>query len=252
MSRRYEMLGGIEGTSFVSEGELCIATIYIGFGEGPRPTVLLLHGLPGFEKNVDIAYALREMGWNVMIPHYRGCWGSEGNYRFTGIPTDVKNAISLIETKPYVDTDKIYLVGHSMGAWATIITAAQDDRVKGAVAIAGGSTSIEVPDRIKVYLGNVIKQKFLKGVELEEAIEDWVKMGQELAAQDWVDKISPRPLLLIGGSKDATVTPERVKKVYSRAKKPTELEIVEGADHIFTWHRKILVEKVTSWLQSKL
>jgi esterase/lipase len=139
-----------------------------------------------------------------------------------------------------------------MGAWATIITTAQDDRVKGAVAIAGGSTSSEVPERIKVYLSNIITQKFLKGVDLEETIEDWVKMGQELAAQDWVEKISPRPLLLIGGSKDATVTPERVKTVYSNAKKPTELEIVEGADHVFTRHRKNLVEKVTRWLQSKL
>ncbi len=246
------MLGGIEGTSFISEGELCIATIYIGFGEGPRPTVLLLHGLPGFEKNIDIAYELREIGWNVMIPHYRGCWGSEGKYRFTGIPTDVKNAISLMETKSYVDKDKIFLVGHSMGAWATIITTAQDKRVKGAVAIAGGSTSSEVPDRIKVYLDSVIKQKFLKGITVEEAIEDWVKMGQELAAQDWIGKISPRPLLLIGGSKDATVTPESVKEVYAKAKKPTELEIIEEADHVFTRHRKKLVKKVTGWLQSKI
>lgn len=73
MSKVYESLGSIEGASFRSEGESLIGVIYIGSGEGPKPTVLLLHGLPGLEKNVDIAYSLREMGWNVLLPHYRSC-----------------------------------------------------------------------------------------------------------------------------------------------------------------------------------
>ncbi|MFQ6074743.1 MAG: alpha/beta hydrolase [Candidatus Bathyarchaeia archaeon] len=252
MSRRCEMLGGIEGTSIQSEGQLLIGTIYIGLGEGKRPTVLLLHGLPGFEKNVDIAYALREMGWNVLIPHYRGCWGSEGNYRFTGIPTDVKNAITLMETKPYVDQEKIFLVGHSLGAWATIITTAQDPRVKGAVAIAGGATSTEVSDRIRVYLDNIIKQRFLKGITLQEAIEDWAKLGRELAAQDWVDRISPRPLLMIGGQQDVTVTPDRVRAVFERAKEPKRLVLMEGADHVFTRKRRELMKTVTNWLKTQI
>lgn len=251
MSRRYEMLGGIEGTSIQSEGHLLIGTIYIGLGEGKRPTVLLLHGLPGFEKNADIAYALREMGWNVLIPHYRGCWGSEGPYRFTGIPTDVKNAITHMETKPYTDPKRIYLVGHSLGAWATIITTAQDPRVKGAVAIAGGATSAEVPDSIRTYLDNVIQQRFLKNITPQEAVEDWAKMGRQLAAQDWVAKISPRPLLMIGGELDATVTPDRVKAVFERAKEPKRLVMMEGADHVFTRKRRELVETVTAWLKAQ-
>jgi len=252
MSRRYEMLGGIEGTSIESEGERLIGTIYIGFGKGKRPTVLLLHGLPGFEKNVDIAYALRETGWNVLIPHYRGCWGSEGRYRFTGIPTDVKNAITLMETKPYVDKERVFLVGHRMGAWAAIITAAQDERVKGAVTIAGGASSVEVPDRIKIYFENIIRQRFLKGITVEEAIEDWMKMGRELAAQDWVEKISPRPLLMIGGEEDATVTPDRVRAVFERAKEPKKLVLMEGADHVFTRKRRELVKTVTDWLNAQI
>jgi dipeptidyl aminopeptidase/acylaminoacyl peptidase len=246
------MLGGIEGTSFVSEGELCIATIYIGFGEGPRPTVLLLHGLPGFEKNVDIAYALREMGWNVMIPHYRGCWGSEGKYRFTGIPTDVKNAISLMETKPYVDKDKIFLVGHSLGAWATVVTTAQDNRVKGAVPIAGGIGSREVTDRTRTYLTNLIEQKFLKRITLDEALEDTVKRGTELAPQDWIGKISPRPVFMIGGELDAAVSPDRIKALFDHAKDPKKMVIIKDADHVFTKKRRELVKTVTDWLKEQV
>ncbi len=250
--RRFEMLGGIEGAGFESVGEHLIGTIYVGLGHGKKPTTLLLHGLPGFEKNVDIAYALREAGWNVLIPHYRGCWGSDGNYRFTGIPTDVKNAITLMETKPYVDEDRIYLVGHSLGAWAAIITAAQEDRIKGVVAIAGGITSAEVSDRIKIYLENIIEQKLIKGITSEEALQDWRKMGRELASQDWIAKISPRPLLMIGGAEDTLITPEQVKALFERAKEPKKLVIIEGADHVFTKKRRTLVKKVTSWLNAQL
>lgn len=254
MSRRYSRLGNIEGTIIRSEGVDLLGTIYIGLGEGKRPTALLLHGLPGFEKNVDIAYGLREIGWNVLIPHYRGSWGSDGNYRFTGVPTDVKNSITHMETKPYVDNEKIFLIGHSLGAWATIITTAQDKRVKGGVAIAGGISTkpTETEARGNTHVKNLIEQKFLKNITFEEAVEDLIKRGSELASQDWIGKISPRPLLMIGGEQDEAATPERVKALYAYAKEPKELVMIKDADHVFTKKRRNLVKTVTDWLKEQV
>src|SRR5260370_1033733 len=40
-------------------------------GAGAHPTVLLLHGFPGSEQNLDLAQAIRRAGWNVLRPHYR-------------------------------------------------------------------------------------------------------------------------------------------------------------------------------------
>lgn len=254
MSRRYSRLGNIEGTLIRSEGVDLLGTIYIGLGDGKRPTALLLHGLPGFEKNVDIAYKLRELGWNVLLPHYRGCWGSEGNYRFTGVPTDVKNAITHMETKPYVDPEKIFLIGHSLGAWATIITTAQDPRVKGSVAIAGGISSkpTEAEARENTHMKNLIEQKFVKNITFEDAVEDSMKMGKELASQDWIGKIAPRPLLMIGGELDEAATPERVKALYAYAKEPKKLVMIKDADHVFTKKRRRLVQIVTDWLTEQV
>lgn len=256
MSRLYESLGKIEGASFQSEGNVLIGVIYIGLGEGKKPTVILLHGHPGLEKNTDIAYKLREMGWNVLMPHYRGCWGSEGKYSFTGIPADVKNAITYMEQKDFVDNEKIFLVGHSLGAWATVITAAQDIRIKGAVAIAGGASSTDVPptkisEQQKERFGTLIKQGFLKGITPQEAIEDSARRTKELAPQDWIAKISPRPLLLIGGEQDATVNPERVKALFEKAKQPKKLVLIKDADHVFTNKRRELVRTVTNWLKAQ-
>jgi len=254
MSRVYESLGKIEGASFLSEGDVPIGVLYIGLGEAKKPTVILLHGHPGLEKNTDIAYKLREMGWNVLMPHYRGCWGSEGKYSFTGIPTDVKNAITYMESKDFVDKEKIFLVGHSLGAWATVITAAQDKRVKGAVAIAGGISQTDVPttkilEQQRERFSTLIKQGFLKGITPQEAIEDSAKRMKKLAPQDWIAKISPRPLLIIGGEQDAAVNPDKVKALFMKAKQPKKLVIIKDADHVFTNKRRELVRTVTNWLK---
>ena len=41
-------------------------------GQGPHPTIVLLHGFPGNEKNLDLAQSLRRAGYNVLFFHYRG------------------------------------------------------------------------------------------------------------------------------------------------------------------------------------
>jgi hypothetical protein len=32
----------------------------------------MLHGIPGTEQNFDVAYALRDVGFNCLLWHYRG------------------------------------------------------------------------------------------------------------------------------------------------------------------------------------
>ena len=62
------------------EGEPVTLLLYEAQGPGPHPTALLLHGFPGFEKNLDLAQSIRRAGWNVVFFHYRGSWGSGGRW----------------------------------------------------------------------------------------------------------------------------------------------------------------------------
>ncbi len=57
--------------------------IYQPAGAGPHPTLVICHGLPGNEKNLDLAQAARRAGWNSVTFNYRGSWGSPGNFRFS-------------------------------------------------------------------------------------------------------------------------------------------------------------------------
>ena len=51
---------GLDNVVFCSQGSKLLGGFYRGGGNGPRPTAILLHGVPGVEKNLDIAYALRD------------------------------------------------------------------------------------------------------------------------------------------------------------------------------------------------
>lgn len=128
--------------------------------------------------------------------------------------------------------------------------------MKGAVVISGGATQTgaqptKISDQQLERLETIIKQRFFKGITLQEAIEDSARREKELAPQDWVAKIAPRPLLVIGGEQDAVATPDRVKALFEKARQPKKLVIIKGADHVFTNKRRELVRVVTNWLKAQ-
>src|SRR5207302_8501223 len=102
-----------------SGGVLINGVAYLAGGAGPHPTVVLLHGLPGNEKNLDLAQAIRRAGWNVVTFNYRGSWGSPGNFSFEGNLADAKAVLAFVRDPAnagplQVETKRLVLAGHSM------------------------------------------------------------------------------------------------------------------------------------------
>ena len=124
-----------------SHGALLNAFVYIASGPGPHPTVILLHGFPGNEKNLDLAQSIRRAGWNVLFFNYRGSWGSPGDFSFTHCIEDVQSAIAYLRNpanakKLRVDSTHLVLIGHSMGGFMTIQGAATDPGIKAIATIS--------------------------------------------------------------------------------------------------------------------
>ena len=71
---------------------------YLAAGAGPHPTVVIAHGLPGNEKNLDLAQAIRRSGWNAVTFNYRGSWGSPGTFSFTGNLDDARAVLAYLRT----------------------------------------------------------------------------------------------------------------------------------------------------------
>ena len=122
-------------------GATVFGTFYRAAGVAPHGTVVLLHGLPGYEQNGDLAHTLRRAGWNVLIFHYRGAWGSGGTFSFAHCVEDVQTVLDYLRdpanaSKLGVDPRRLVLVGHSLGGFLAGIGAAHDPAVLGAALIS--------------------------------------------------------------------------------------------------------------------
>ena len=69
---------------------------YLAAGAGAHPTLVLFHGLPGNEQNLDLAQAVRRAGWHVVTLHYRGSWGSPGSFRFAHTLEDARAVLAYL------------------------------------------------------------------------------------------------------------------------------------------------------------
>jgi pimeloyl-ACP methyl ester carboxylesterase len=137
---------GITGVTFSSDGHRLLGTLYLARGSEPKPTALL-HGCPGLQQNGDLAVALRDHGWNSLIFHYRGSWGSGGRYDLRTVPADVTAAVDHLSggAYPAVDPRRLVAVGHSLGGWAALLAAARDPRLR-AVAVCAAAVDIGALD----------------------------------------------------------------------------------------------------------
>ena len=116
---------------------------YLASGAGPHPTLVICHGWPGNEKNLDLAQAVRRAGWNAVTFNYRGSWGSPGQFHFAQNPEDAAAVLAYLRdpanaAKLGVDPKRIALAGHSMGGWVTALVAAKDRQLIGAATISMG------------------------------------------------------------------------------------------------------------------
>ena len=109
---------------FIPSGNSQIAgLIYSANGLQKHPTLLLLHGYPGNERNLDIAQVVRSRGWNVIYFDYRGSWGSQGKFSFKNSVEDIVNVVAYCnkyQDSLKIDTSNIVLFGHSMGGWVVL------------------------------------------------------------------------------------------------------------------------------------
>jgi pimeloyl-ACP methyl ester carboxylesterase len=120
--------------AFRSSGERLNGLLYVAAGAGPHPAVLVLHGNPGNERNLDLAQAVRRAGYTALFFDYRGNWGSGGTFSRTHALEDVRAALAWVRSAATarqfrIDSTRVALVGHSMGGWLALMTAAADPSV---------------------------------------------------------------------------------------------------------------------------
>jgi uncharacterized protein len=244
---------GIEELQINSSGSILFGFEYVANGPGPHPTVIMLHGLPGNERNLDLAQNLRRAGYNIIFFNYSGSWGSKGTFSFANSLKDVDAVLDYITddaniSRMRIDTGKIALVGHSMGAGLAVIAGINDPRVK---AIAGisvfnpytilkGNGSQGNIHSLKEYISTLGMLNCEPNTYLKELIAGLNSYDIETMIVH-----SKKPLLVIDEHKNNNYLANHIDRKHFTYK-------MWNTDHAFTNKRIALSVELNNWLRKNI
>lgn len=206
---------------------------------------------------------------------------------------DSQAAITFLGAQPMVDDSRIGIYGTSYGGATVVWTAAVDTRVKAVVSVVGighgwrWMRSVRRPDEFADLLERSKADRIRRAttgqsefVERSDVLLPDRQSAELAAAQrrgnpgavsqiplefiddtlefhpEWiVDKIAPRPLLLITTDDDRLVPPEESESLYAKAGEPKKLVTLKGWGHyeVYTGEafRQVMAPTV-AWFQQYL
>jgi pimeloyl-ACP methyl ester carboxylesterase len=204
------------GLQFVSHGERVNAMLYLPAGAGPHPAVILLHGLPGNEQNLDLARAMQRAGWAVITFHYRGSWGSGGNFTLEGGCDDVDALLHDIASasgtgKWHVDPRRIVVMGHSYGGFVAACAAQRHPELVAAGLLAPWDIGNDAREFSKLSPSEARKRASsifndvdgrLVGAGAQSLMNAIRSKGARLSLAATAPALARRPLLLATATRD--------------------------------------------------
>ena len=226
--------------------------------DGPHPALCICHGIPATPPDpTDKGYALlaerfSHAGFVTLIFNFRGTGKSQGNLDILGWIRDLRAALDLLYSLKEVDRNRLCLVGFSGGAAVSIYAAAHDPRVSLVVTCACPAdfhslhqrqTPVETIERFR-QIGAIRDKGF------PPSIEEWQKGFETVTPINWVDRISPRPLLIVHGDADELVPVEHARRLYKKAEEPKELKIIPCAQHRMRLNKSAM-DFVLDWLKAR-
>lgn len=239
-----------------SHGVLINGIVYQPAGAGTHPTLVICHGLPGNEKNLDLAQAVRRAGWNAITFNYRGSWGSPGAYRFTQNLEDADAVLAYLRdpanaTRLGIDTQRIALAGHSMGGWVVAHTAAHDHALIGAILISAGDMGRlgeESPDRLVAEMAD--NMEGLSGVTAQSMADEDRAHAKDFHMENAAAGLTQTPLLVLT-SNDGLAPDSDALVNTIEAKGGHKIKVIHVAtDHGWSDHRIALESAILTWLSS--
>jgi pimeloyl-ACP methyl ester carboxylesterase len=249
---------GMASVRITSHGAAMNAVLYTAAGPGPHPVVLLLHGLPGNEQNLDLAQAIRRDGWTVLTMHYRGSWGSGGRFSLANCVEDTHAALAWLRDpatleRYHLQPGKIVVMGHSMGGYMSARAAQDGEALTGVGLLAAWDIGASAPFIEKMDA----KARAAEYEDLPGRVvgADPDSIAREVVAhKDWtfaaaVPALTRLPVLIVtahdGGEAPALKLGEQLKGLGGT---PTMADF--DTDHPFSDHRIALTAAILRWLEN--
>jgi len=235
------------------------AMFYTAADSGKHPTIVLLTGMPGAEMNSDLIYAIRRAGWNVVAFHYRGSWGSGGQFSIAHCIEDAAAAVAWLrnpspDVAPFIDPERIAIAGHSFGGWLAAYTAARDPKLLGAAMISGADMTVppDAPraDLLKYLDGWVhIGGMQLLNTKSEELTDEALHDGASWDLSKSTDGLARRPLLVITANDGLGPPADALADAVAAKPGARVAKVHFETNHGYNDKRIALAGALVSWLQ---
>jgi len=242
---------------------------------GPFPAVLLVPGSGQVDRNEDhkkmAMNAFREITEYLVVQGFatlrydkRGVGASEGDYWTTGMydnAADASVAFDYLKTVESIQSDKLFILGHSEGAFIATMLAGRGIDAKGIVLVSGAAVSGEQALKwqvkkvaegmgglnkaiIKLFRIDITKAHQKQLDKIKRSTKNWyrvqgiqklnAKWMREFLAYDPTEDLSKIsvPVLAMTGSKDIQVDPGDLERMAELIKSDFEYHELSDVTHI--------------------
>ena len=197
------------------------------------PAVIICHGLGANKSDfTDLAGHLARAGFHVLLFDFRAHGESGGSRSSFGHleKDDLGSAIKYLQTRKEVGPQRIGVYGFSLGAAVAVLAAARHEDIK---AVVSDSSFTSLRDQGLNLLKNAYGRPFTPLIyPLMWTYRLYFGVDPEsVSPLRSISRISPRPLLIIGGEEDEQMPASDAQRLYAAAGDPKEIWLVPGAVH---------------------
>jgi uncharacterized protein len=248
---------GLAVLTLPSHGVEMDGFLYLASGLGPHGTVLLLHGLPGYEINADLAQSIRRAGWNVLLFHYRGTWGVGGTFSQSSAIEDTDEAVRFLRqpanaAKFRIDPQRLVVIGHSFGGFLAGYQAGHDPEIRAVAMISAvnlGKINADPKEREARLKRWETQLHPVRGATAADLFAEAERHAKEWDYVQWAKALETRPVLLVEAD-DQNQTDMKALAAALRQKESVALEEKAlASDHSFSDQRIALQSIVINWLE---
>lgn len=227
------------------------ARILLAAGKNIKPTILFLHGNPGFEKNEDLGQALRRNGYNCVFFSYSGTWGNNGVFGYPQSIQDTKDMheyLSQNAKKLRINTEEIYLLGHSMGGDIAILSLEEIKGIKGVITMDPWSgydvLNSKIDKQRNKYITNLEQRPCINIVSGEEFVNE-VMSSENMSLENALKNHSKTILNIFSNDREKSTFVN-----YHKEMNNDNIVVLNACDHSFSDKRITLTKTIFNWLEN--
>ena len=214
-------------------------------GKEKKETVILLHGLPGNERSLDLAQELRRNGKNVIYFNYRGSWGSQGEFLYSNCIEDVKEVMDFFDkpensTKYRIKSKSYILFGHSMGGGIALLVGAKDSRISKIGAFSPNPVG-NAPKELLDWVYNYTKTLFMLEINPNEFYNEIIENNALYDPLKYKNELSKKDILILDENNRNAEWINKIENIEY---------VLMKTDHSFSDKRLELIDKVKEWINN--